>query len=442
MYALDPILLDRELAHAASTSLAWRRRLRVNPDHEDNPLSPLRRHLTQVRFEMVSALEDYDPLRVPLRRWIFRLAEERINHYWLTLWHLQRYAQLHYVEEPARAQHTVDELLKKTLTDERLREAWAKALLEHTQPSSETFTTLAQRRFEIGRRLGFESPDELELPASKALLSQAADDWLERTAPLAEEFRREEVSGWVGCALGHEAASGFPAALKEHSLAQWFRGTRLLEGLELNTDPLPNGVAASSYLRGLEILGRGLREAGSPQDLPFCVGHDPYQLESHSLGALFAGLLLSGPFLERNLQLNKKLCKDHLRTLARVVLLESRSRALKIKLRWESQQGSVALLSTFTELVHVHLGVRLAADSCGTLLRQEVDDPQRFCALLLGRAKFESLTETHDDDWFRNPRAIDQIRSDLKTPPATQVSEIELKDGADRLALQLCLLLQ
>lgn len=442
MYAQDPILLDRELAHAAATSLAWKRRLKLSPDPDDNPLAPLRRYLTQVRFEEVSALHDQDPLRVPLRRWIFRLAEERINHYWLTLWNRQRYAEVHRLEEPIRAAHTLNEILKRVLSDDRLRAYWAKALLERTQPSAETFITLSQRRVEIAKRLGLESPDDLELPATKELLVQAADEWLQRSAALAEEFRKEPVAAWVSCALGQEAVAGFPAALKEHRLAHWFRETRLLEGLPLNTEPLPQAVAASSYLRGLQILGFGLREAGAPEDLPFCIGHDPLALESHTLGATFAGFLLSVPFLERNLLLDRRVCKEHQRTLARVVLLETRLRAVKLKLRWASQEGSDALLSNFTEMVHAGLGVHLPAHSCGTLVRQEVDDPQRFVAPFLGRAKSDAFTEAHDDDWFRNPRAVDQLRSELRAPPQTQITEVDLADGMKRVETQLTLLLQ
>ena len=40
------------------------------------------------------------------------------------------------------------------------------------------------------------------------------------------------------------------------------------------------------------------------------------------------------------------------------------------------------------------------------------------------------LGEAHDDDWFRNPRAIEQLRAEARQPPATTSTSEALTAGA------------
>ena len=65
----------------------------------------------------------------------------------------------------------------------------------------------------------------------------------------------------------------------------------------------------------------------------------------------------------------------------------------------------------------------------GALWHVHVDAAQRYAGLLTAAAKHEELTEQHDEDWYRNPRAVDQLRAETRLPPATTVSDADLDRG-------------
>jgi hypothetical protein len=50
--------------------------------------------------------------------------------------------------------------------------------------------------------------------------------------------------------------------------------------------------------------------------------------------------------------------------------------------------------------------------------------------LLLASVRARELTESHDEDWFRNPRAVDQLRSEAALPPQCETSPDDLRAGA------------
>jgi hypothetical protein len=77
--------------------------------------------------------------------------------------------------------------------------------------------------------------------------------------------------------------------------------------------------------------------------------------------------------------------------------------------------------------------VALPRRSAGALIRLRVDDAQRFAGLLLGAQRFFELVEAHDEDWFDNPRAADQLRSEARLVPAVSADPDRL--GAASLSL-------
>jgi hypothetical protein len=72
----------------------------------------------------------------------------------------------------------------------------------------------------------------------------------------------------------------------------------------------------------------------------------------------------------------------------------------------------------------------VSAESAGALFRLHVDDDQRFAGLLLGAAEGDRLVHTHDEDWFRNPRASDELRAGAELSPVLGVERSELENGA------------
>jgi hypothetical protein len=48
----------------------------------------------------------------------------------------------------------------------------------------------------------------------------------------------------------------------------------------------------------------------------------------------------------------------------------------------------------------------------------------------LAASRGHELADEHDEDWFRNPRAIEQLRAETRTPAVTTCSTEALDAGA------------
>jgi hypothetical protein len=59
------------------------------------------------------------------------------------------------------------------------------------------------------------------------------------------------------------------------------------------------------------------------------------------------------------------------------------------------------------------------------------EDTQRFAGLLLAFERHQKLVQAHDEDWFKNPRASDQLLSEAALPPQTQLDSGEIERSAD-----------
>jgi hypothetical protein len=64
-------------------------------------------------------------------------------------------------------------------------------------------------------------------------------------------------------------------------------------------------------------------------------------------------------------------------------------------------------------------------------------DAQRFAGWATARERFALLEEAHDEDWYRNPRAIDQLRSEAELSPRTELPTEELRSGLTRSHVEL-----
>jgi hypothetical protein len=62
------------------------------------------------------------------------------------------------------------------------------------------------------------------------------------------------------------------------------------------------------------------------------------------------------------------------------------------------------------------------------------DEGQRLSGLLLAASWHRRLLEAHDEDWFRNPRAIEEIRAEAEEVPEASVSPERLAKGARELS--------
>src|SRR6185312_4643156 len=76
---LDPLRLDREIALTAAGVARFQRRLRSGEGYDDDPFLTHRLIAGRTAFQAISGMPEADPLRVPLLRWAYRLADTRIN---------------------------------------------------------------------------------------------------------------------------------------------------------------------------------------------------------------------------------------------------------------------------------------------------------------------------------------------------------------------------
>lgn len=370
-------------------------------------------------FRGISELPEHDPLRAPVRRWVYRLAEQRINHEVLTRLTRERRLLRHPQDAPRQVGLSIDEMLKRSLTDAPRREVWMRLLLECGRPASEVTVELWQRRSEIARRLGLSAPASIESPATNAhdLAVELAASLRERVA----ELELRSLADYVEKALGQDVPGSWPGRLSPQRMLDYFRDGALLSSLDLRAPPLPEALGAASFCRALGLLGAAWLEALAPTDQPFVVAHDPYGLQRHAAGALFSLLPLNARFLTRHLDVATHAVADVQRRLAQLWLLELMATAFRVQLRRGALDGERAFREGFHELGHRDLTLTLPPELAGAIFAPGVEDEQHLAGLLLGAQRAEQLLEAHDEDWFRNPRAIEQLRAEAHQPPSAHV---------------------
>lgn len=468
----SPVELDRALARAAGQWRSWKLRLRTDRDTEeardDEPLEPFRAITGQSAFHELAELRQ-DPLRVPFQRWVFRLAEQRVNHEILTRLEGERRLPREMPDAPVRGRASIADLLRNSLSDPPRSAIWLRLFLQHATPVSAHTVELWQRRREFTRRMGLDPaapPSAVFAPATpsleEALLgappergpapSTATHSPSEGGPELAlglarrlstvtrERIRELGARGpaeLFACALGREVPGNWPARLTPERLRDYFRGSDLLRSLELQSEPLPSSLGAGSFCRALSILGSAWHEAAAPTDQPFVVAHDAYGLGRHEAGALFALLPLNAGFLLRHLDVSKHALADVQRRVAQLWLLDLSLAAFRVQLHRAALGGERGFREEFAELASRELSISLPRDVAGALLRLGVEDEQRLVGRLLAARRAQELTEAHDEDWFRNPRAIEQLRAEARRPPAFHAAPHAAEDALGLVTRQL-----
>jgi hypothetical protein len=107
---------------------------------------------------------------------------------------------------------------------------------------------------------------------------------------------------------------------------------------------------------------------------------------------------------------------------------------LRVSLRAPSLSGASDVRRAYPELTHAALGVELPPSLVGIVFTPRAGDAQRLAGLLLAFELGARLVETHDEDWFRNPRAIEELRERARGPAETTAGADELARGTTLLA--------
>lgn len=420
---LSPFELDRELARVAPRARAAYRALRTGREVRLTVPEVLRDPETLERL----ASDKSDPIAAPLLRYL----------YWLELMRralpaegerVRRYrAEHHALDKPLAGHFTWRELLGHALRDAARRPALLEVMCERGDALRDAGSRLFELRAEWTHFNG-RSRAELELPHPD--VPEQALGFLRDSADAFSSLELRDLSMVLEASLAHAAADGWPRQLSLRSLNDLLSSSDWLSGLRLDVGSFPAPLSAASFLRGFLHLGSAWTEALASAEQPFCIAHDPFGLARATHGALFALVPLAPPFLKRQLGLGKERATGHARALSQSWLIFARLLALRVLLAEPALAGSGALREAFSEHGAKTLGFEPPPEAAGLLCRPRVADAQRLAGVLLAATRATELGAEYDDDWFRNPRAIEQLRAEARQPPATTCSTEQLTAGA------------
>lgn len=427
---LSPFELDRELGRVAPRARAAYRALRSGREVTLTVPDVLCDPETQERV----ASDASDPIAPPLLRWI----------YWLELMQrglklegarVRRYrAEHHALDTPLSGHFTWRELLGHALRDAARRPALLDVLLERGDSLRDAGTRLGELRAEQPQFLG-RTRAELELPAPE--IARLARAFLTASADGFASLGVRGLSELFEVGLAHEAADGWPRNVSLRSLNELLGSADWLKSLQLDVGDLPAALSAASFARGLLRLGAAWSESLASPAQPYCIARDPFGLSRAEHGALFASFVRQPTFLKRQLGLGKDRSLTHARALSRSALVFVRVLALRVLQDAPSLAGPRALGEAFAEHAPLALGFELPPEAAGLFFRPRLGDAQRLAGFFLAAARAHELADEHDEDWFRNPRAIEQLRAEARVPPAITCSGDALEAGAKLLISEL-----
>jgi hypothetical protein len=423
----DPFAIDRHLREVARARLSWRRALRDGAGEEH-------RFTTVGAFasaELVRELREAsrsDPLAPELSRWAHHLYLEHATRDLVAKRELAFHVERRPITAPESGKFTLGEIREAALADTKgARSGWFAALFANATTAGEFELRRWERRVELASALGDASPDAGPLPTGRVV--ELAREFLDETRDAMAELGARSMTDLVEVALARGTAASWPSRLTLRSLAELFDEAKWLEGVALDAVPLPHVFGASSFLRGLVRFGAALRTALASPALPFAVAHDPLDLPGKTLGALLALVPFGESFAHRKLGVSRARLRDHQRDLRRALLVGSRGLALRVLLRGPTLAGAETLRRAYTERVFEAIGVELPASAAAVLFRSRVSDPERFSGFLLAAERARELRDAHDEDWYRNPRAVDELRETSRGRALNDALEASLERG-------------
>lgn len=431
---VDLLSLDRDVGRAAGASGAWLRALRAAPA-EGAELAPLEGALrwTSTRGTWAAlhdAAPDGHPMRDPMRRWVLRLCLARIGRATIAAAEELRDAPRVRTETPEATTLSPRDAVRRALAEraEERRRAWLRALDGQVGALASAARARDEALAEIAARLGVADARALLLPCDPEAIARAAEETLAATADLAAARLGgcEDLAGLVSRTLAREVAGVWPAHLVARTLAAPFAGTALLEGVSLDLGPLPRALGAASWARALARFGAAWSRGAAPRSAPFVLAHDPTDARAHRRGALFGALVVDPAFLRHALGLSREAARSAARTLATTLLAAVRLEAARTLVG-----DARTPLAESSERLAAALGVHVPRGLAHVLPRDERRAPVRLLGALGAVADRAALVASHDEDWFRNPRALAALRGDEGTLADHAVDPASL-DGAPR----------
>jgi hypothetical protein len=430
MLSLDPFALDRSIADTARLHVRFLEAV-AEGGGEEHAFELLPRSISRVTLAELTEHSASDPIAAAAARWVAHLL---LEHAAIPT-RLSVARALHHerrpLETPQRGQWAPAQVIEKLLEDGPRREGWLAALTTVGEELGARrlawFETLNEKRRELGLARS---------PAESECALRAGAEFLRATGDAEREFQLKSFTELVERGLGSGVPGNWPSPLSPRKLGDWFRETRLLDGLSPRIGRLPRALGAASALRALALFGSAVHEAGASTRRPFVVAHDPDGQRARRFGALFALLPLHASFAGRRLEIDRSRFDEYRRAIAGVMLIGARLSVVRARLSHAARDGASAYRRCFHEDLPDALGFELPPRLAGALLVDEQGE-RTLSALFAAALEDRSLTERHDEDWFRNPRCIEELRGELESPPELTTDPDAVERGARQLAASL-----
>jgi hypothetical protein len=440
----DLLALDRDVARATLALTRWRAALAADPEaHADEaPLEGWRNVAGKSTWDALARFpaSAADALLVDgLGRWVYTLLQARLAHADEVAWARATAAARGIVggDDPRRVSW---------------REAWRAAVHARTPGEAQELLDAAAeagphlaavaaridaRRAEVAKRLQLTHPWEPIVGLSARAVRASAGRFLDATDDLWRSLQRARPNPAVGAsavihaAVARDAGDGWPGRLTPRWLHEIFGSPAA--GLEVDLPVLPATVGAASFARGLSAFGFALRVAMAPRTMPFAVAREPGFIGAHRLAFVFGALGADPEFHVRALGVGQRTAHAQARSLACTALIDARLHAARVLL---GDAEGTAPRELFEEVGERLFGLPLDPRLRGAWPRARDDEPARFVALVQAGALRESLRQRFDVDWFKNPRAWSELRSQGSEPARKPVDEAVVSGpGVEALAL-------
>jgi hypothetical protein len=291
------------------------------------------------------------------------------------------------------------------------------------------------RRFEVAARLGATHPESFAVASDVAVVQKAAQDFLSAThAVAADALRREarrlerpavDLDVLRRALLAVDAPHGWPARLGNEWLRQVF--VLFADHARGTIPPLPEALGGASFMRAIFVFGASLRALVPAAALPFSLRADPHSVGALCTGRLFAAAARGKPFQSRVLGLGAALLPAQHRSLSLSALLEHRVRAASVVFG-----ASVSVDTTFAEgTLAQALCVPLPEGFAG-VWPSAAQPHVVFEAALRGSAQHGAMVDQHDEDWFKNPRAVSELVAEARAAERPDLVAGEAVESAAR----------
>lgn len=416
---LAPHDIDHRIAQAYRHWRAAVRALRKDPDASRRNVLEAHRAVSTRSMWQELGERSKDPILAAARSWVYALVLERVCWTARVAVFEALHAQTIVVPDLEPGRLSPRTVLDRVLADKEdgRRRDYARSFERGVRLLGSASFVSAERRAQAVRELGVLEADPLEVPLDPpAVLPRVVEKLLAVTEPFVPRgFRHWEEVLTFG--LGRDAVEGWPAHLSVRWLAELFRPTGLLEGLALPSIELPKPMGAASFVRALALFGRVYAETDVPASAPFVFKRSPFDLRVARRAALFGSLPLDPVFGVRALGLGRARARDQARQIARALVVTLRVDAMRVLLRGHALLSPRARAERFDELSARTIGVAFPPDLQFVLPNLGPEDPTRLLGTLLAVSDRRSLVERFDEDWFRSPHAVQEIRAEQAQLP-------------------------